>query len=281
MFAQAGAKPKARPVKSWNVIWQPTRLVNGVPVILRVKSPIRLESLSGEWLGHEIAFAYNAKRGNWNALAGVGLETRPGTYPLVLKGSTKAGKEIAFTRQIRVQAGKYRTVALRVPKQYTQPDAEQLQRIHEDQTLKQQVFTQSSTQRAWSGMFLPPVKAAASDVFGTRRTFNGEVQSVHQGLDYAARAGTPVRAVNAGTVLLARPLFFEGNCLVLDHGQGLLTLYMHLSKIEVEEGKQVKRGQRLGRVGGTGRATGPHLHLGVRWQGEYLNPATLLKFKLP
>jgi murein DD-endopeptidase MepM/ murein hydrolase activator NlpD len=130
-------------------------------------------------------------------------------------------------------------------------------------------------------MFLPPVKAAASDVFGTRRTFNGEVQSVHQGLDYAARAGTPVRAVNAGTVLLARPLFFEGNCLVLDHGQGLLTLYMHLSKIEVEEGKQVKRGQRLGRVGGTGRATGPHLHLGVRWQREYLNPATLLKFKLP
>jgi murein DD-endopeptidase MepM/ murein hydrolase activator NlpD len=120
-----------------------------------------------------------------------------------------------------------------------------------------------------------------SDVFGTSRIFNGKVQSVHQGLDYAVPEGTPVAAVNSGTVVLAQPLYFEGNCVVLDHGQGLLTLYMHLSKIEVKEGDRVTSGQKLGVSGGTGRATGPHLHVAVRWQGVYLNPETLLSLQLP
>ena len=88
-------------------------------------------------------------------------------------------------------------------------------------------------------------------------------------------------ASNAGTVVLARELFYEGNCVVLDHGQGLLTLYMHLSEIKVTEGEQIERGQEIGLSGGSGRATGPHLHLAVRWQGIYLNPATLLHLNLP
>ncbi len=125
------------------------------------------------------------------------------------------------------------------------------------------------------------MNATISDVFGTRRTFNGKVQSMHQGLDYAVPSGTPVLALNTGTVLLARPLYFEGNCVVLDHGQGLLTLYLHLSEFKVKEGDRVEGGQELGLSGGTGRATGPHLHIAVRWQGIYLNPATLMKLKLP
>ena len=88
-------------------------------------------------------------------------------------------------------------------------------------------------------------------------------------------------AVNSGHVILARPLFFEGNCAVIDHGQGLLTLYLHLSKFSVKEGDDVSKGQEIGLSGGTGRATGPHLHLAVRWQGVYLNPQVLLKLKLP
>jgi murein DD-endopeptidase MepM/ murein hydrolase activator NlpD len=104
---------------------------------------------------------------------------------------------------------------------------------------------------------------------------------MHQGLDYAVPSGTPVSALNAGTVLLAQPLYFEGNCIVLDHGQGLLTLYLHLSEFKVKEGDRVASGQELGLSGGTGRATGPHLHIAARWQGIYLNPATLMKLKLP
>jgi murein DD-endopeptidase MepM/ murein hydrolase activator NlpD len=111
--------------------------------------------------------------------------------------------------------------------------------------------------------------------------FNGATKSVHQGLDYRVPPGTPITAVNRGTVILARPLYFEGNCVVIDHGQGLLTLYLHLSELKVKEGDKVERGTEVGLSGATGRATGPHLHLAVRWQGVYLNPAALLKLRLP
>ena len=87
--------------------------------------------------------------------------------------------------------------------------------------------------------------------------------------------------MNNGTVLLARPMYFEGNFIVLDHGQGLLTLYLHLSEFKVKEGDFVKRGQIIGLSGGTGRATGPHLHVAVRWQGTYLDPASLMRLRLP
>ena len=89
--------------------------------------------------------------------------------------------------------------------------------------------------REWSGKFTLPADAAISDVFGTQRVFNGKTQSSHLGLDFRVPSGTPVAAMNSGTVLLARPLYFEGNCVVLDHGQGLLSIYMHLSEIKVKE----------------------------------------------
>jgi murein DD-endopeptidase MepM/ murein hydrolase activator NlpD len=107
------------------------------------------------------------------------------------------------------------------------------------------------------------------------------VQSRHQGLDFGVSAGTPVRAINRGTVILARPLYFEGNCVVLDHGQGLLSLYLHLSEFRVKEGQEVEQGELIALSGGTGRASGPHLHLAVRWQGLYMNPSILLKIQVP
>jgi murein DD-endopeptidase MepM/ murein hydrolase activator NlpD len=106
-------------------------------------------------------------------------------------------------------------------------------------------------------------------------------QSLHQGTDYRAPAGSPVLAMNNGRVVLARNLFFEGGCVVIDHGQGLLTLYMHLSKFGVKEGDTVHRGQRVGSSGATGRVTGPHLHVSVRWEGSYLDPLLLVSLPLP
>ncbi|HKX32238.1 MAG TPA: M23 family metallopeptidase [Blastocatellia bacterium] len=102
----------------------------------------------------------------------------------------------------------------------------------------------------------------------------------HQGLDYRAATGTPVAAMNSGRVVLARDLFYEGGFVVIDHGQGLLTLYLHLSQIQATEGQMVKKGETVGLSGATGRVTGPHLHVGVRWQGVYLNPETLLTLDL-
>ncbi len=241
----------------------------------------RLTGLSAKWLEHDVSFTYDAASKTWYGIAGISLETRPGIYPLELKGTASRGTEISFARKVAVRAAKYPSVAVSVAKRYTEPSQQELERIHQDKTVKQDVFRHTDPDREWLGKFRPPVDARVSDVFGTRRTFNGKVQSMHQGLDYAVPQGTPVLAANTGRVLLAGPLYFEGNCVVLDHGQGLLTLYLHLSEIKVKAGERVEGGQEIGLSGGTGRATGPHLHLAVRWQGVYLNPATLLTLKLP
>jgi murein DD-endopeptidase MepM/ murein hydrolase activator NlpD len=267
--------------KAWSVRWHPVRLVNGAPVVFQITPPVQVESLSARWLGHEVFFSLDPASRSWYGIAGVSLETAAGSYPLVLKGTTTSGREISFERKIRIRTAKYPTIAVTVSRKFTEPSPEELLRITKEKALKQDLFSRVEPEREWSGKFLPPVEARTSDVFGTRRTFNGKVRSVHQGLDYAVPQGTPVSALNRGTVLLARPLFFEGNCVVLDHGQGLLTLYLHLSELKVKEGDQVARRQEIGLSGGTGRATGPHLHLAVRWQGVYLNPAELLDLKLP
>jgi len=272
---------------SWTVRAQPTRMVNGSPVLFQVKSQSRLESLSGTWLGHNVSFSFDATSKTWFALAGISLETAPGTYALELRGQTvprKApGKEIPFTRKFAVALGKYPKISakLSVEGKFTEPSPEQQKQIQEGQQVKKEYLNRVTPEREWSGPFTAPVEAAISDVFGSRRVFNGKTSSPHLGLDFRVPSGTPVDAMNDGTVLLARPLYFEGNFVVLDHGQGFLTLYLHLSEVKVKEGEQVKRGQEIGLSGGTGRATGPHLHVGVRWQGTSLDPASLLRLRLP
>jgi murein DD-endopeptidase MepM/ murein hydrolase activator NlpD len=272
---------------NWTVHAQPARLVNGGPVLFQVKPPHRLESLSGKWLGHEVSFSFDPKSKTWFALAGVSLETEPGSYNLELSGETQAGKSagttITFSRRLTVARANYPKikVSLSVESKFTEPSPEQVKQIEEGEQVKKDYLNRVTPGREWSGSFAEPAEAAISDVFGSQRIFNGKTSSPHLGLDFRVPTGTPVAAMNDGTVLLARPLYFEGNFVVLDHGQGLLTLYLHLSEFKVKEGDQVKRGQVIGLSGGTGRATGPHLHVAVRWQGTYLDPALLMRLRLP
>jgi murein DD-endopeptidase MepM/ murein hydrolase activator NlpD len=276
-------------VSHWIVVNQPAHLVNGSPVLFQVTAPKSVRALAGSWLGHDIIFSFDAGRKSWFALAGVSQETKPATYSLQLRGeiSTEAstarptGPPLSFEKKIPVQRQRYPRVLLKVPARYTAPDPEEQRAIKQDKETKADAFKTVSAERQWKGSFAAPVDAAISDVFGIERVFNGSVQSTHQGLDFRVPTGTPVAAVNSGHVILARPLFFEGNCVVIDHGQGLLTLYLHLSKFSVKEGDDVNKGEEIGLSGGTGRATGPHLHLAVRWQGVYLNPQVLLKLSLP
>ena len=272
---------------NWTVRAQPARLVNGGPVLFQVKSPQKLESLTGKWLGHEVSFSFDAKSRMWFALAGVSLETTPGSYALELTGETQAGKSpsttITFNRKLTVARANYPKikVSLSVESKFTEPSPEQQKQIEEGQAVKKDYLNRVTPEREWSGSFSQPAEAEISDVFGSQRIFNGKTSSPHLGLDFRVPSGTPVAAMNDGTVLLARPLYFEGNFVVLDHGQGLLTLYLHLSEFKVKEGDQVKRGQIVGLSGGTGRATGPHLHVAVRWQGTYLDPGPLMRLNLP
>jgi murein DD-endopeptidase MepM/ murein hydrolase activator NlpD len=271
----------AAPPGRWKLAHQPTRVVNGAPVLFRVTTPKPVHTLSGKWLGHELSFSFDEGQKVWFALAGASLETKPGAYPIELSAETVAGRPITYQQRVSLQRQRYPRAILKVPGRYTAPSPEELHQIEQNKEIKAQAFKTLSADREWRGSFARPVEAEISGVFGVQRVFNGAVQSTHQGLDFRVLAGTPVAAVNRGRIILARPLFFEGNCVVIDHGQGLLTLYLHLSKFLVQEGDTVEKGQQIALSGGTGRATGPHLHLAVRWQGVYLNPAGLLSLRLP
>lgn len=249
--------------------------------MFRVMPAEPLKSLRGAWFGRTVFFDIDPTSQTWYGVAGVDIDTRPGRYTLSLSGVSLAGKRVAFDQVVSVGKANYPVRRLTVPRKYTELDAETLARVKREQALRRDVFNRVTPARQWSGRFTAPVSGAITAVFGAQRTFSGVRQSIHQGVDYQASIGTPISAINSGTVILAQELFYEGNCVAIDHGQGLLTLYMHLSELKVKEEDRVTRGQIIGLSGATGRVTGPHLHLAVRWQGIYVNPAMLLEFLLP
>jgi murein DD-endopeptidase MepM/ murein hydrolase activator NlpD len=274
-------KSKSAPHAALAVTSEPGVIANGSPCLFRVKSRRGLKSLSGEWQGRSVFFNFDERDGTWYGLAGVGVDTVGGRSLLTLEATTDSGAQFSYVHPVRIGRVKYRTVTLRVPAQYTEPDAETLARIEKEQELKKEIFAKVTPSRLWSEGFQAPVDNRATGEFGVRRTFNHKIQSVHQGEDFRAETGTPVGAMNSGVVIVARDMFFEGGFVVIDHGQGLSTLYMHLSEIKVREGDGVAKGQIIGLSGATGRATAPHLHVGVRWRGIYLDPSVLLTMPLP
>ncbi|QNI31238.1 M23 family metallopeptidase [Alloacidobacterium dinghuense] len=264
-----------------SVHWDPAQLASGSPCLLTVEFQSPPASFQGEWFGHQVSFFPSRSRTVWYALAGVDVETTAGTYKLTLHATMPDGKSVDATRDITIASAHYKQVELHVAENFVEPDAAALKRIAEDSEIKHQAFAKSAPEPLWRGGFLLPVQSPATDSFGTRRLFNGKLASIHRGMDFRAASGTAVHAANSGRVILARSLFYEGNCVVIDHGQQFMTIYMHLSKIKVSEGQNVHAYQLLGLSGSTGRATGPHLHFAVRWQSAYLDPAILFKMKLP
>ncbi|MEP7342488.1 MAG: M23 family metallopeptidase [Acidobacteriota bacterium] len=264
-----------------NVSWEPDKPVNGSPFLFNVRSAKPLKSLSGEWQGRKVFFDFDASNGSWYGFAGVGTDAPVGAQTLTLDYTFANGARSSSNHSVTIGRAAYRRIALSVPRKFLEPDPETLERIKQDQELKRAVFRRAGKDRLWSGSFSAPIDNVMTEHFGTQRTFNGKLQSVHQGLDFRAATGTPVHAMNSGEVILARELFYEGGFVVIDHGHGLLTLYMHLSQFLAKEGDRVAKGQTVGLSGESGRATGPHLHVGARWQGVYVDPAALLNLKLP
>lgn len=267
--------------QSVSISWTPQELANGSPCLFLVKAH-EASAVTGTWQGHSLSFFRQKEDSDsWYSLAGIDVSARPGSFDLTVQVAI-GGNTQTFHRDITVGSAPYKEIPLTVPEKFVKPDPEAQKIIAADQEIKNRIFADSAQTRLWTDRFSPPLRSAPrTDSFGTRRTFNGSLASVHRGLDYRAATGTPVMAVSSGRVLLARPLYYEGNCVIIDHGLGFTTIYMHLSKFEVKEGEQVSRGQVIALSGGTGRATGPHLHLSARWQGEYLDPAKLFLLRLP
>jgi murein DD-endopeptidase MepM/ murein hydrolase activator NlpD len=265
--------------QSSSVTLTPALVEAGSPELIRVEAPA-IATLEGEWMGRKLQFFRGSANNAWFALAGVDVEAAVGPSTLRITVRPSEGVARDLTRTIEIHAAHYRTGSLTVAPKFVEPGPEALKQIEAESQLKAKVFAASAAEPLWTSSFRAPVTAAPTDSFGTRRMFNGKLASIHKGMDFRAAMGTPVHASNSGVVVLARPLYYEGNCVVIDHGLGLFTLSMHFSRIDVHEGQRVVAGERLGLSGATGRVTGPHLHWAVRWQDAYVDPGKLLRLDL-
>jgi murein DD-endopeptidase MepM/ murein hydrolase activator NlpD len=272
--------PAQKAVAIRSIRWAPHVLSFGSPCIFTVQLEGSAQAVTGHWIGQELVFARSKNPNVWFAVAGVDVEGKPGPQQLTIEVLVPGRAQLSASQAIDVMPSAYKTTTLRVAAKFTEPDAATLARIAADKQVKGNAFAHQMEEIAWRGNFLAPVNAITTETFGTRRVFNGETASIHRGLDYRAATGTAVHAANSGTVILAQELFYEGGFVVIDHGQHLMTMYMHLSHIGVVAGDSVRKGQKIGLSGATGRVTGPHLHFAVRWQGVYLDPAKLLRLQL-
>jgi murein DD-endopeptidase MepM/ murein hydrolase activator NlpD len=264
-----------------NVFWQPNELQQGSVAFITVDLERIPRRVTGKWIGKDLAFFKSGNPKIWYALTGADLETQPGTYDLTITAVMVGGRVIHSLKKVDIGAANFRSGAVDVPENFVEPDAASKKQIAADEALKNRAFSHLIAAPQWSGDFVTPVNAKPTDSFGMTRVFNEELTSTHRGTDFPVNEGAPVVVSNSGTVVLAKELFYEGNCVIVDHGQRFFTIYMHLSKMEVKAGKKLAKGERLGLSGQTGRVTGPHLHMGVRWNGAYLDPTKLLGLTLP
>jgi murein DD-endopeptidase MepM/ murein hydrolase activator NlpD len=265
-----------------NVFWQPNELHQGSPIFLTVELEHPATRVTGNFLNKPITlFADSKNRKTWYALAGVPLETNPGDYGLDVTAKLAGGHVAHSTRQVKIAAGDFKTGDIEVPENYVNPTDTEQKQIAQDELLKKRAYAHTTPHPLWSGDFVKPVNAASTPSFGESRILNEEKTSLHTGTDFPTPEGTPVLLSNSGTVVLVHDLFYEGNTVIVDHGLGLFTVYLHMSRIDVHEGDKLDKSAKLGLSGASGRVTGPHLHVGVRWNGAWLDPVQLLSLTLP
>lgn len=208
----------------------------------------------------------------WVALVGIPLDAKPGPQSLFIN------QEEPTLFQIRDKQYKIQRLTIK-DKNKVNPDDESTQRILRELKIQQQVRTHFSANTAPDLNFIKPVPGRDTGRFGLRRVINSQPRNPHSGMDIAAAAGTPVKAPASGTVLHVDNFFFSGNTVYVDHGSGVISMYAHLSKILVKPGDTVQQGDVIGKVGSTGRATGPHLHWSVYLNGEAIDPSLFLSLK--
>jgi murein DD-endopeptidase MepM/ murein hydrolase activator NlpD len=208
------------------------------------------------------------------AVGAVEMKTKPGIYPVKLKiGKRREHKDIV------IKPISFPTLELTLPEDEVFLSTENLKRVKKEERKLKSVFWKVS-RRFWKGDFILPLENEISSFFGTKRIFNEKRISLHRGLDIRGEEGEEVKASNRGRVMLAEELFFGGNTIILDHGQGIHTLYMHLSEMNVRSGEMVSKGDVVGFVGSSGRSSGHHLHFGIKIMNISINPLSLTELDL-
>jgi murein DD-endopeptidase MepM/ murein hydrolase activator NlpD len=279
LVAPAGASGAVSPIA---LRLAPERVKQGGIVMAEIAAPAPLGRVGLSLGGRAIPVAGSGPAGAaWRIPIGVDLEETPGALPIRVEAADAAGRLLTGQATLVVVDGKYPVQRLTLPRSFSELDAPTLERVAREKAGLDALWEQVTPERFGRGRFRPPLDGAGSGVaFGLRRIINGDPRAPHSGVDYGAPAGTPVLASQAALVAVAEEHFFGGRSVVLDHGWGLYTMYFHLEEIAVRPGQRVDQGAVIGRVGATGRATGPHLHWGVRLLGARVDPGELLKLSL-
>jgi murein DD-endopeptidase MepM/ murein hydrolase activator NlpD len=240
---------------------------------------VRVQTTHGEppqvqWMNEDLFTAPLKNVTGWFGFFAADLKLKPGSYPLVVRiPSTGLRKQIDIT--VRVKDFGVRNLTL--PKELVDLDAASLERVKKEAAIMKEALEAAATAPQWIGPFVKPLSGEVVGTFGQASVINGMPRSPHSGVDLKAEKGTPVTSINSGRVVLTGNHFFNGLFVVVDHGGAVQSLYFHLDKILVQQGDRVAKGQVVGLVGATGRATGPHLHFGIRVHGARIDPMQFLK----
>ncbi|OGW14484.1 MAG: hypothetical protein A2035_02100, partial [Nitrospirae bacterium GWA2_42_11] len=227
-----------------------------------------------------VHFYRNPDSNVYSALIGIDLNTEPDLYNISLSIEKENGETIKKEYEIIVSSADFGTQKLTLPEKMVKLDEETLKRVKNEEEKVASVWDIFTERHLWTGNFITPVDGELSSDFGLRRIINDEPRNPHTGVDITSPEGTPVYASNHGKVVLTDDHFFSGKSLFIDHGLGLFSMYFHLSEILVNNGDVIKKGQLIAKVGKSGRATGPHLHWGIRLNNARVNPASLLNLPL-
>ena len=246
-----------------------------VVIDVRIDGPTR--SLTARAFDRDLRFFPTGPANVSSTLVGVDLTVDPGAHPVVVRAEGPDGTVDERTYTLDVEPKQFATRELTVNPNFVNPPAEVIDRIQREAARLNAIFPVASPERLWNGGFLRPVPGEATSAFGRRSVFNGQPRSPHSGADFRAAEGTPILAPNHGVVVLAADTYFSGNVVILDHGWGLYSYFAHLSAIDVAEGESVNQGETVGKVGATGRVTGPHLHWTVRLNNARVDPVALLQ----
>jgi hypothetical protein len=246
----------------------------GELALLTVVTPDPTDVMAAHAFGHRVA-AYRLDRTTWRTLVGIDLNTPPGRYPVTFD-ATIGGHRLETTSTLDVRDKAFPTRELSVAEAFVNPPASEADRIAAEAVRLDAIWKVETPQPLWGGPFVRPVAEPANSAFGSRSVFNGQMRAPHSGADFLSPAGTPVHAPGGGWVVVGAPLYYTGNTVVIDHGLGLYSLFAHFSAIAVHEGDLVTAGDVVGRVGATGRVTGPHLHWAIRVGGARVDPLSVL-----
>ncbi len=245
-------------------------------MILKLEGPVL--SLSGRFKNKTIPY-FETQKGVYVALVGIDMDQGLGPLPFVSTWKS-AGKTFTQKNIIEVQAAEFGLQKLTLPKKKVDLDPPTLKRVRSEKSLMKTAFSESHPERLWKGTFIAPVEGRRQGTFGRRRLINGKARRSHTGEDISAPTGATIRAPNAGKVVLVGHFFFNGRSVVIDHGLGLMSMYFHLSAVDVKQGALVETGDQIGLVGKSGRVTGPHLHWGMRLNSARVDPYAFVDVKL-